>query len=146
MKMLQMSINLDQLIKELESMVIADLSDNELCNLGLKLRMASTVMSQQQNLTAVQQQSVETICRFDSLVAREMEYRGYRVVDSAELTDISLEEVVEALSEMDFITLLDWVDVLQKTAAENEQDAELLDYVYNEIAYRSLKNSGGLLN
>lgn len=51
MEMLHMNINVDQLLKELESVTITALDDNALCCLGLKLRMALIVMSQQENLT-----------------------------------------------------------------------------------------------
>ena len=48
MEMLHMNINVDQLLKELESVTITALDDNALCCLGLKLRMALIVMSQQE--------------------------------------------------------------------------------------------------
>ena len=105
MEMLHMNINVDQLLKELESVTITALDDNALCCLGLKLRMALIVMSQQENLTETQRQTIEIVRKFDNLTAREMEQRGYRVVDSAELTDADPEEIAEALVDMDFNAL-----------------------------------------
>ena len=58
MEMLHMNINVDQLLKELESVTITALDDNALCCLGLKLRMALIVMSQQENLTENQRQTI----------------------------------------------------------------------------------------
>jgi len=144
MEMLHMNINVDQLLKELESVTITALDDNALCCLGLKLRMALIVMSQQENLTETQRQTIEIVRKFDNLTAREMEQRGYRVVDSAELTDA--EEIAEALVDMDFNALLDWADALKETSAKNEKDAEMLVHVNNEIMRRSLERSGGLLS
>lgn len=54
------------------------------------------------NLTETQRQTIEIVRKFDNLTAREMEQRGYRVVDSAELTDADPEEIAEALVDMDF--------------------------------------------
>ena len=144
MEMLHMNINVDQLLKELESVTALD--DNALCCLGLKLRMALIVMSQQENLTETQRQTIEIVRKFDNLTAREMEQRGYRVVDSAELTDADPEEIAEALVDMDFNALLDWADALKETSAKNEKDAEMLVHVNNEIMRRSLERSGGLLS
>lgn len=146
MEMLHMNINVDQLLKELESVTITALDDNALCRLGLKLRMVLIVMSQQENLTENQRQTIEIIRRFDALTAREMEQRGYRVVDSAELTEADPEEIAEALVDMDFNTLLDWADALKETSVKNEKDAEMLVHVNNEIMRRSLERSGGLLS
>jgi hypothetical protein len=146
MEMLHMNINVDQLLKELESVTITALDDNALCCLGLKLRMALIVMSQQENLTETQRQTIEIVRKFDNLTAREMEQRGYRVVDSAELTDADPEEIAEALVDMDFNALLDWADALKETSAKNEKDAEMLVHVNNEIMRRSLERSGGLLS
>ena len=143
MEMLHMNINVDQLLKELESVTI---TANALCCLGLKLRMALIVMSQQENLTETQRQTIEIVRKFDNLTAREMEQRGYRVVDSAELTDADPEEIAEALVDMDFNALLDWADALKETSAKNEKDAEMLVHVNNEIMRRSLERSGGLLS
>ena len=137
MEMLHMNINVDQLLKELESVTITALDDNALCCLGLKLRVALIVMSQQENLTETQRQTIEIVRKFDNLTAREMEQRGYRVVD---------EEIAEALVDMDFNALLDWADALKETSAKNEKDAEMLVHVNNEIMRRSLERSGGLLS
>ena len=122
------------------------MDDNALCCLGLKLRVALIVMSQQENLTETQRQTIEIVRKFDNLTAREMEQRGYRVVDSAELTDADPEEIAEALVDMDFNALLDWADALKETSAKNEKDAEMLVHVNNEIMRRSLERSGGLLS
>lgn len=93
-----------------------------------------------------QRQTIEIVRKFDNLTAREMEQRGYRVVDSAELTDADPEEIAEALVDMDFNALLDWADALKETSAKNEKDAEMLVHVNNEIMRRSLERSGGLLS
>ena len=138
MEMLHMNINVDQLLKELESVTITALDDNALCCLGLKLRMALIVMSQQENLTETQRQTIEIVRKFDNLTAREMEQRGYRDADP--------EEIAEALVDMDFNALLDWADALKETSAKNEKDAEMLVHVNNEIMRRSLERSGGLLS
>ena len=134
------------MLKELESVTITALDDNALCCLGLKLRMALIVISEQENLTETQRQTIEIVRKFDNLTAREMEQRGYRVVDSAELTDADPEEIAEALVDMDFNALLDWADALKETSAKNEKDAEMLVHVNNEIMRRSLERSGGLLS
>ncbi len=144
--MKMMNINLDQLIKELENTTISDLDDEALCALGLKLRMAVIVMSQHKNLTAEQQQTMDVIRQFDDFVAGAMFARGYRVVDSDELVEANPEDLVEALVDMDFSALIEWADVLKETAAENEKDAEILNYVNSEIMRRSMEMSGGVIN
>lgn len=126
MEMLHMNINVDQLLKELESVTITALDDNALCCLGLKLRMALIVMSQQENLTETQRQTIEIVRKFDNLTAREMEQRGYRVVDSAELTDADPEEIAEALVDMDFNALLDWADALRKLPQRTKRTPKCL--------------------
>ncbi len=145
-KISYLSIDLEQLIKDLENVRIPEMETQALCELGLKVRIATIVLQQQPLTTAQQHQTKEIICSYDQALTDEMQRRGLQIVDSAELVDADPEDIAEALVDMDFSVLIEWAEALKETAPENKQDADMLAHVNNEIMRRTLEINGGMLN
>lgn len=145
-KILHISIDLDQLVKDLENIRVSEMETQALCELGLKVRIAAIILQQQPLITARHQQTNEIIRSYDQILTDEMQRRGLQIVDSAELVDADPEDIAEALVDMDFSALIEWAEALKETAQENKQDADMLVHVNNEIMRRSLEMSGGMLS
>ncbi len=139
-----MYVNLDEFMKELAQTDIAKLDDQSLCELGLKLRIVRIVVSQQQQLTEQQQETVRIFSEYDELVTEEMAARGYQVVDSNDLHDADPEAVAEALMSMGMQELLEWSVALE--GSTDDKDVRMLSFINNELVRRYSGMSGYMPN
>ena len=141
-----MTINLDELIDELKKCDFRKINDEALCQLGLKLRIATTVAEQDNHFTEKQRLILQEAIQYKSVVENEMYNRGYEIVDTDELPSKSPEEIITALENAPFDVLMQWYDLLIQTAEENEDDAQIFAFVCEEISRRTSAMSGGMAN
>ena len=141
-----MTINLDELIYELKKCDFRKINDEALCQLGLKLRIATTVAEQDNHFTEKQRLILQEAIQYKSVVENEMYNRGYEIVDTDELPSKSPEEIITALENAPFDVLMQWYDLLIQTAEENEDDAQIFAFVCEEISRRTSAMSGGMAN
>ena len=143
---MNMTINLDELIDELKKCDFRKINDEALCQLGLKLRIATTVAEQDNHFTEKQRLILQEAIQYKSVVENEMYNRGYEIVDTDELPSKSPEEIITALENAPFDVLMQWYDLLIQTAEENEDDAQIFAFVCEEISRRTSAMSGGMAN
>lgn len=141
-----MTINLDELIDELKKCDFRKINDEALCQLGLKLRIATTVAEQDNHFTEKQRLILQEAIQYKSVVENEMYNRGYEIVDTDELPSKSPEEIITALENAPFDVLMQWYDLLIQTAEENEDDAQIFAFVCEEISRRTSAMGGGMAN
>lgn len=141
-----MTINLDTLMDELKKCDFRKMSDEDLCQLGLKLRITATVIEQPNQFTEKQQQILQEAIQYKSVVEEEMRNRGYEIVDTDDFPSMSSEEIIAALENAPFDVLMQWYELLIQTAEENEDDAEIFTFVCEEISRRTSAMSGGMAN
>ncbi len=145
MEKTEQTINLDELVVDLKSCDFRHVDDTTLCQFGLKLRVVSLIAEQMDpdNLSPKQRELIVEALKYNSIVEKEMSNRGYRVMDSSDLSEMSSEEIRASLMYVPMQTLVDWYEELKHTTC-SEEDAHLLLHLGDELMRRSLENCGGI--
>lgn len=137
MKKIASQLNLDELVRYLETLDLTALDDQALTDLGVQLRTVDLYLPPPTRLNLKQQQVVDVFRKYEEQVTALLTERGICIKDLRDLAEDSPDSFAEMLISLDIQTLLDWINLFEPSAMEDERAAIVLSFLHEELVCRA---------